>query len=146
MDDPAALNPSFGVTPRRAPLGFRKLARLLFGTPIALPPELVARHPELRRVHWRLGGLPPRVGGWALGQRSVQGLTLGHTVFLDPQAPLRPSLLLHELAHVHQFERDRAFPIRYLLESLRRGYHANRYELEANSYAAAELARPSSGA
>ena len=124
----------------------RALIALLIGRRIELSAELLARHPALAGARWRQGGLPPRIGGWALGQRSVQGITLGSTVFLEPNAPLGPSLLLHELAHVHQFERDRAFPIRYLLESLRRGYHANRYELEANSYAAAELARPHSGA
>jgi hypothetical protein len=124
----------------------RLLIAALLGQPLQLPSSLLALHPELGRARWRRGGLPPRVGGWALGQRSVAGITLGRTVFLAPYAALSPALLLHELAHVHQFERDRAFPIRYLLESLRRGYHANRYELEADSYAAAELARQNSGA
>lgn len=121
----------------------RSLIALLLGRPLELPVSLVARHPTLAQASWRQGGLPPRVGGWALGQGSVLGITLGRTVFLAPNAPLNPALLLHELAHVHQFERDRAFPIRYVVESLRRGYHANRYELEANAYAAAELSRPS---
>jgi len=122
------------------------LVAAVFGHPMELPAALLVRHPQLGGAKWRRGGLPPRVGGWALGQRSVLGITLGHTVFLGPQAALSPALLLHELAHVHQFERDGAFPIRYVVESIRRGYHANRYELEANSYADAELSRQSSGA
>ena len=124
----------------------RALITLLLGRRIELPASLLSRHPVLGSARWRIGGIPPRLGGWALGQRSVQGITLGHTVFLDPEAALNPALLLHELAHVHQFERDGTFPLRYLLESVRRGYHANRYELEANEYAAAELSRLPSGA
>lgn len=111
-----------------------------------LPDGLLQRYPELAGAVWRRGGLPPRIGGWALGQRTVDGITLGHTVFLAPHAQASPALLLHELAHVHQFERDSAFPLRYLWESLRRGYHRNCYEIEANAYSASQLSRPPSGA
>jgi hypothetical protein len=121
---------------------YRVLAFLL-GRSITLPASLLARHPELQEARWRRGGLPPRVGGWALGQRTVAGITLGRTVFLAPDAPLAPALLLHELAHVHQFQRDAAFPFRYLWESIRRGYHANRFETEADAYATAQLSLPS---
>ena len=135
------MSPSFRVT-----FDLRTLIAAVVGRPIRLPAALLERHPGLAHARWRQGGIPPRIGGLALGMRSVQGITLGRTVFLDSQASLNPALLLHELAHVHQFERDGTFPIRYVLESLRRGYHANRYELEANSYAARQLSRPSSGA
>jgi len=60
-------------------------------------------------------------------------------VFLAPHAQLDAVLLLHEVAHVHQFQRISVFPIRYLWESLRHGYHANRFELEADAWAAAML-------
>jgi hypothetical protein len=43
---------------------------------------------------------------------------------------------LHELRHVHQFRASIAFPVRYLWESVRRGYHRNRYETDAQQYAA----------
>ena len=105
----------------------------------------MARHPELAGAVWRRGGLPPRAGGWALGQRCVAGITLGRTIFLAPDAILEPALLLHELAHVHQFERDGAFPVRYLWESIRRGYRGNRFEIEAEYYAASRLSRSPSG-
>lgn len=116
------------------------------GRPYRLPDLLLARHPELGSARWRFGGLPPRIGGWALGMRSVDGITLGGTVFLAPHAVPTAALLLHELAHVHQFGRDAAFPVRYLWESLRRGYRGNRYEIEADAYAASQLSRLHPGA
>lgn len=118
---------------------------MIAGRPLALPDDLLAQHPALASAEWRRGGLPPHVGGWALGKRSVLGITLGRTVFLAPEVALAPALLLHELAHVHQFERDAAFPLKYLWESLRRGYRSNRFEFEADSYAASQLSRPPSG-
>ena len=114
--------------------------RALLGRPIALPPMLLERYPELAAVRWRRGGLPPRVGGWCLGCRTVAGITLGRTVFLSDAAALAPALLLHESAHVEQFGRGRAFPARYVWESLRRGYPNNPFELEADAFAARILA------
>jgi hypothetical protein len=118
------------------------LARLiapLIGSGAELPHELLARHPELARMRLRRGGLAVRIGGWALGQRTVAAITLGRTVFVAPGVALEAELLLHELRHVHQFEASAAFPVRYLWESVRRGYRANRYEADARTYAAAQL-------
>ena len=112
---------------------------LLLGAPATLPAELTARFPELRLARYRRGGLAPRVGGWALGRRSVAGITLWRTVFLASDAPLSAELLLHELRHVQQFGASRAFPLRYLWESVRRGYGDNRYEQDARAWAAARL-------
>jgi hypothetical protein len=117
-----------------------QLVESLIGRSQALPPSLLKRHPELGAVRFRRGGLPPRVGGWALGQRTVAAITLGRTVFLAPGVTLDPALLLHELRHVHQFQSSVAFPIQYLWESVRRGYHRNRFEADARAYAAARLA------
>jgi hypothetical protein len=119
------------------PLAF--LERSLIGVQLPLPQELLSRYPELARVRFRVGGLPPRLGGWALGVPSVAAITLWRTVFLAPRVRLEPALLLHELRHVHHFESDRAFPVRYLWESLRRGYAKNRYEVDANRYVATRL-------
>ena len=104
-----------------------------------LPPALLGAYPELAAARFRRGGLFVRIGGWCLGTRSVAGITLWRTVWLAPYARLDPGLLLHELAHVHQFGASRWFPFRYALESLRRGYRANRYEVEATAYAARRL-------
>ena len=112
----------------------------LVGRREPLPPDLVARYPELGEARWRRGGFALRVGGWCLGQATVHGITLGRTVHLAPGVGAPPGLLLHELAHVRQFARDRRFPLRYVWESLRRGYGRNRYEVEADAFAARVLA------
>lgn len=53
-----------------------------------------------------------------------------------------PELLLHEYCHVlHQWEPGRLTRARYVLESLRHGYHRNRFEIEARAFAAAHHAR-----
>ena len=121
---------------RRSPLTW------LLGEPVQPPAEVLARYPELRLARYRLGGLPPRVGGWALGRRTVAAITLWKTIFLAPDAPPSAELLLHELRHVQQFGADRAFPLRYLWESVRRGYTRNRFELDARAYAAARTRAP----
>ena len=112
----------------------------LVGRPVALPAELLARFPELAEARWRVGGLPPRVGGWMLGARTVSGITLWRTIFLAPGVRPSPSLLLHELGHVRQFARSRAFPLSYCWQSVRRGYARNPYEIEAEDFARRVLA------
>jgi hypothetical protein len=109
----------------------RETAGVVFG----LPPDVIEAFPELASVTWRVGGFPLRIGGWLLGQRSVAAITLGSTVFLSPGTAPSLQLLLHELGHVRQFRRDKAFPIRYLWESMRRGYSRNRFEAEADQFA-----------
>lgn len=112
------------------------------GEPAALPDDLALRWPELTSVRWRRGGLPPRLGGWCLGRSSVQGITLWRTVFLAPGAEWEPTLLLHEHRHVEQFAGSAVFPFLYVWESLTRGYTRNRYESDANAWAARRLDRP----
>lgn len=109
------------------------------GEPAALPGELLAAFPELARARWRRGGLPVYVAGWCLGQRSAAAITLWNTVFLSPAVRLAPELLLHELRHVEQFAASRTFPLRYLWESVRRGYFDNRYEADARAFAVRRL-------
>lgn len=113
--------------------------RLPVGAPLALPAELLHRFPELRHARYRRGGLPPRVGGWALGRRTVAAITLWRTIFLGRDAPVSAELLLHEFRHVQQFQASRSFPVLYLWETVRRGYFRNRYELDAQAYAATRL-------
>ncbi len=112
------------------------MLRWLVGTSFTLPASLLATYPELRHARWRRGGLALRIGGWCLGRASVAGITLWRTIWLADHAALAPELLLHELRHVHQFESDRAFPLRYLWRSLRHGYADNPYESDARAYAA----------
>ena len=111
----------------------------VLGTIVDLPHDLVARYPELREATWRRGGLPPRVGGWFLGRSSVAAITLWRTVFIAPDVVPQPELLLHELGHVRQFGASIWFPLRYIWESVRRGYSGNKYEYEAQAFAEARL-------
>ena len=111
----------------------------LIGRPVGVPAWLIERYPELSRISLRRGGLPVRVGGWALGRRSVAAITLWRTIFVAPGVVLEAELLLHELRHVHQFEATASFPLRYLWESIRCGYRANRYEADARTYAATQV-------
>ena len=117
----------------------RSVTGLLVGRPIELPRQMLRAHPELGEARWRRGGLPPRIGGAFLRRRTVAGITLWRTVFLGNGVPLHAELLLHELGHVRQFVSSRAFPFRYLMESLRRGYSNNRYERDAQTFAETRL-------
>ena len=107
---------------------------LFFGIPLTIPNELLERFPELGTARFRRGGIFVRIGGWCLGMPSVAGITLGRTVWLAVDAIPDARLLLHEVRHVEQFATIWWFPLRYLWESVLRGYRANRYEVDARAY------------
>jgi hypothetical protein len=117
------------------------LSAALIGQNVALPPHLLEQYPELAEARWRRGGPFVRIAGWFLGQRTVAAVTLWRTVWVAPETSLSADLLLHELRHVHQFESTVTFPVRYLWETLRRGYVRNRYEVDARMYAAERIER-----
>lgn len=117
------------------------LARALIGERIALCHTLLREYPELRGARFRRGGAPPRIGGWFLVAPSVAGIALGRTVWIAPDVDLTPSLLLHELEHVRQWRSVRWFAWRYVWESLRRGYRANRFEVAARLAVHARMTR-----
>jgi hypothetical protein len=117
-----------------------RFVELVFGRPVELPPQLADAYPELRQAQYRLGGLPLRIGGWSLGATTVTGITLWRTIWVMPDAKWEAELLLHEIRHVQQFQASASFPFQYIWESLRRGYHANRFEVDARRYASARLA------
>lgn len=118
---------------------FRWTWRAVAGVPEHVHPALLEAWPELGRLRVRRGGLVPRLGGWALAQRTVAGITVGRLVVLGTAAPATAELLLHELAHARQFEALRGFPLRYWWETIRRGYHQNRFEVEAREFVASRL-------
>jgi len=120
--------------------GSRVLAAIV-GRRLDLSPALTDVYPELADVTYRSGGLPVRIAGWALGTSSAAAITLWRTVFVAPNTPLTPELLLHELRHVHQFLERRTFPLRYLWQSVRYGYSRNAYEVDARRYSEARLAQ-----
>jgi hypothetical protein len=111
------------------------IAAPVTGRALALSPVVLEQYPELAGARWRRGGLMVRVGGWCLGQRSVAAITLWRTVWIAHDCNPSAELLLHELRHVHQFEASATFPLRYLWETLRRGYVRNRFEVDARTYA-----------
>lgn len=117
----------------------RNIIAAIAGRRIELPPEVTERYPELAAARFRRGGIPTRLGGWALGVAHVAGITLGRTIFLHADRPLDEALLLHELRHVHQFLESRTFPVRYLWQSIKRGYRANPYEVDARRFSAIRL-------
>ena len=124
-------------------MGFiRWIGAALVGEAEALPQQVLRRHPELGRLRLRRGGLPPRLGGWALRRSTVAAITLRRWVFLAPNVAPHESLLLHELRHVQQFEASPLFPLRYLWASLRHGYHDNPFEADARDFSARQLDAP----
>ena len=118
-----------------------RLLEALIGRAVELPPHLTQRYPELRDARYRLGGLPLRVGGWTLGASTVSGITLWRTIWLTAGAERDAELLLHEIRHVQQFQASVSFPVRYIWESLRRGYHQNCFEVDARQYALTRVVR-----
>jgi hypothetical protein len=116
-----------------------RLSAALIGERIELPAGMVRRYPELAQANYRRGGLPVRIGGWALGVSTAAAITLRRTIFLAPATPLTAELLLHELRHVHQFLEHWAFPVSYLWQSIRYGYTRNAYEVDARRYSASRL-------
>ena len=116
-----------------------RLSAALIGEAIDIPPETLARYPELSQARYRRGGLPVRFGGWALGTSTAAAITLRRTIFVAPTTPLTAELLLHELRHVHQFLEHWAFPFSYLWQSVRYGYTRNAYEVDARRYSASRL-------
>ena len=116
-----------------------RLVRAVIGERIELPADLIRRYPDLAQATYRRGGVPVRIGGWALGTSSAAAITLWRTVFVAPDTRLDAELLLHELRHVHQFLEHRAFPVSYLWQSIRYGYTRNAYEVDARRYSASRL-------
>jgi len=115
----------------------------VLGRAVDLPPQLAEQYPELRDARYRVGGLPLRIGGLSLGATTVSGFTLWRTIWVEPRVNWEAELLLHEIRHVQQFQASVSFPLQYIWESLRRGYHANRFEVDARRYASVRLARSS---
>ena len=116
-----------------------RLVKALIGETLELPEEMLRQYPDLAQAQYRRGGLPVRVGGWALGTSTAAAITLWKTIFIAPDVALDPELLLHELRHVHQFLEHKAFPVSYLWQSIRYGYARNAYEVDARRYSASRL-------
>lgn len=110
----------------------------VFGMSIAINPGM-----GNKTVRIREDSFIARLAAYKLGAPSV-ALTLGRTIHLHNARADRfrtdRRWVLHELKHVEQFRRYGFFwfIVLYLLESLRKGYHANRFEVEARAAEDAE--------
>ena len=70
---------------------------------------------------------------YGLGSRHEGGRTMGSVILLKPWAADNPSVLVHELVHISQFERlgREAYLRRYIIEMEMMGYARSPLELEA---------------
>jgi hypothetical protein len=79
-----------------------------------------------------------RLAAWKLKSDKV-AIVIGKTIHLHntgrPEFLQNKRWVLHELKHVEQFQQHGFFPFLflYLLESVRRGYTNNKYEIEARA-------------
>jgi hypothetical protein len=118
------------------------LADWVLGARFRAPRELEQLVPSA--VTLRRGRLVPLVGGLLAGMRGPAGaVALGRTVIVHPNVRLSRRLLLHELEHVRQWQREPLFPLRYTLETVRNGYRDNRYERQARNAEGSAHAHPS---
>lgn len=101
----------------------RALAREEVRSPEPLPPG----------VSLRSGRLVPVLGGALSGmRRPAAAVTLGRTIIVHPGVEPTARLVRHELAHVRQWQRNPLrFPVQYVWNHIRHGYHANPFEVEA---------------
>jgi hypothetical protein len=84
--------------------------------------------------HSRFAKLHPRARATTRRERIYLSGS-AHEFFADP------ALMLHEYCHVvRQWRSGQLTVPRYLAECLRRGYHGNRFEVEARAFASAHAA------
>ncbi len=114
------------------------------GRRAAVPAEVLATLESIfgegvHRVHVIEHSLFTRLHGRAIAT------TRRRRIFLRGSAAdfyLNPALMLHEYCHVLlQWEPGELTTLRYVLEWLRRGYHHNRFEVQAREFAQTHLQR-----
>lgn len=100
------------------------------------PTKIIAYIYRLMKVRIKERSSLARIAAWKMGTTSA-ALTLGRTIHLHKAS--RQQLLndkawiCHELAHVKQYMQYGilSFLFLYLLESVRKGYYHNRFEVAA---------------
>jgi hypothetical protein len=96
----------------------------------ASAPEPLPEGVRLRHASW-LPGIAGITSGF--GQPAA-AVTIGNTIIVHPSVRITPQLVRHELAHVAQWRRyPVTFPLRYVVNHFRYGYHDNPYEVEARA-------------
>lgn len=95
-----------------------------------------SRHKDAYRVAIKENSLIAKVAALKLGAKRL-AIVVNKNIYLyntDKQSFVKNTTwLLHELKHVEQYRRlgTLKFIIKYLLESIRHGYHNNKFEVEA---------------
>ncbi len=136
----AMLLPLVGAWARRHERAILQTGRPLRGGEFADARRAGVQHPERVRV-LVLPAVPPRLPRalrefaerCAWGPATVTGMALGYGIFVRAEQCGSRSLLVHELAHVAQYERlgVRAFLKLYLHQCLTSGYPHGLLEAEA---------------
>jgi hypothetical protein len=82
--------------------------------------------------------LVARIAAWKLNVKSV-AVVIGHTIHLHNASKQQflnnKRWVRHELKHLEQFRKDGVliFITKYLIESIKKGYWNNKYEIEARA-------------
>jgi len=99
---------------------------------------LLMKPMKQRKVRIRENSLLARIAAWRMRCSRV-AIVFGHTIHLHNTSAKtfvhNSTWLLHELKHVEQYERlgILAFFWRYVIESIRKGYYNNAFEVEARA-------------
>ncbi len=87
-----------------------------------------------------------RIAAWKLGTEKA-AIVLGRTIHLHNTSKqeflTNQSWVRHEMAHIKQYENHGyfSFVVQYLVESIRKGYNQNKFELEARKAESDETVR-----
>ena len=88
------------------------------------------------RVKVREGSFMARIAAWVL-KSSRMAMVIGDTIHLHNTSKKEflsdERWIKHELCHIDQYKQYgiTGFIVRYLVESIRKGYHNNKFEVEA---------------
>jgi hypothetical protein len=115
-----------GARPAPPPAPVRRALEAVFGEPVEH--VRIVEHSRYARLHYRMRA--------TTRPNRILLACSAHEFLADHE------LVLHEYFHVlRQWQPRRLSRLRYLWESLWRGYRANRYEIEAREFAARHAAR-----
>jgi len=91
---------------------------------------------DIASVHFKERSLLAKIAAWKMGSNNA-AMVIGKTIHLHNVSKAafleNKSWVKHEMCHIEQYKKygTLVFITRYLLESIKKGYHNNRYEVEA---------------
>jgi Sec7-like guanine-nucleotide exchange factor len=99
------------------------LGIISFPTRVSFDRSILAVILEVKSFWWQ---------SWVSSKKGVRASTIGHVVLISPRSFEKD--LDHELVHVKQhIKKPFIQPFLYFIETLRKGYKDNKYEIEAYS-------------